>query len=76
MKPHCTAGDFEPIRAVTGTRSASTHPIPSPDTLTLPAVHDLITAAIAQAAVPLPPNGHGELIIQSIAAKQKPRRKP
>ena len=50
--------------------------IPSPDTLTLPDVHDLITAAIAQAAVPLPPNGHGELIIQSISAKQKPRRKP
>ena len=50
--------------------------IPSPSTLAQPAVHDLITAAIAQATVPPPPSGAGRLIIQSISAKQKPRRKP
>ena len=40
-----------------------------------PDVEALIAAAIDQARVPLPPNGRGKLIVRSVAAKQRPRRK-
>ena len=50
--------------------------IDSAETLAHPEVKALIAAAIAQARTPLPASGHGKLIIRSIAAKQKPRRKP
>jgi hypothetical protein len=43
--------------------------------LALPDVKALIDAAIAQAETPLPERGKGKLIIRSISAKQKPRRK-
>jgi hypothetical protein len=46
-----------------------------PATLAIPAVESLIRAAIAQAKTPLPTSGKGELIIKSISAKQRPRRK-
>jgi hypothetical protein len=48
----------------------------SPDVLERPEVEALITAAIAQARAPLRSVGHGKLIIRSIAAKQRPRRRP
>ena len=48
----------------------------SAKTLVLPEVEALIDAAIAQAKVPFPAKGKGKLIIRSISAKQKPRRKP
>lgn len=35
----------------------------------------LIRSAISQAAVPMPVSGGGELIIKSISAKQRPRKK-
>lgn len=41
-----------------------------------PEVEALITVAIAQAKSPLPAAGRGKLIIRSISAKQRPRRKP
>lgn len=44
-------------------------------TLAQPGVQALIRAAVAQARVPLPATGRGALVIQSISAKQRPRRK-
>jgi Domain of unknown function (DU1801) len=43
--------------------------------LALPAVAALVDAAIAQAKVPFQAKGKGKLIIRSISAKQRPRRK-
>ncbi len=48
--------------------------LPSPATLSEPAVRALIAAAIAQAKVPLPATGSSETIVKSISAKQRPRR--
>jgi hypothetical protein len=48
----------------------------SAKTLLVPDVNALINAAIAQAKTPFPTKGKGKLIIRSISAKQKPRRKP
>ena len=47
----------------------------SAKTLALPDVAALIDAAIAQAKNPFPAKGKGKLIIRSISAKQRPRRK-
>ena len=49
--------------------------LPSVEVLEQPAVAALIDAAVEQARAPLPNSGKGKLIIQSIAEKQKPRRK-
>ena len=49
--------------------------IESVGTLARPAVEELIAAAIAQAERALPSSGRGKLVIRSISAKQKPRRK-
>ena len=48
----------------------------SAKTLDRPEVADLMSAAIAQGRAPLPASGRGKLIIRSISAKQRPRRKP
>jgi hypothetical protein len=48
----------------------------SAKTLLVPDVDALINAAIAQAKTPFPTKGKGKLIIRSISAKQKHRRKP
>jgi Domain of unknown function (DU1801) len=50
--------------------------IDSPQVLERPAVKALVTAAIAQARVALPAAGRGKLIIRSVSAKQRPRKKP
>jgi hypothetical protein len=50
--------------------------IDSPQVLKRPEVEALIAAAVAQARVPFPAAGRGRLIIRSISAKQRPRRKP
>ena len=42
--------------------------------LARPEVEALVAAAIARAKTPLPATGRGKLIIQSISAKQRPRR--
>lgn len=49
--------------------------LPSAATLAQPAVAALIAAAVAQSRVPLPASGRGRLIIQSVSAKQRPRRR-
>ena len=41
-----------------------------------PDVSALIAAAIDQAKTPLPAKGQGRLVIRSVAAKQRPRRRP
>jgi len=41
-----------------------------------PEVEVLLAAAVAKAKAPLPASGGGKLIIRSISAKQRPRRKP
>ena len=41
-----------------------------------PDVEALIAAAIDQARTPLPADGRGRLFIRSVAAKQRPRRRP
>jgi hypothetical protein len=50
--------------------------VDSADLLADPDVEALVSAAIDRAKVPLPAKGRGRLIIRSIAAKQRPRRKP
>jgi len=47
----------------------------SAKTLDRPEIAALMNAAIAQGRAPLPATGGGKLIIRSISAKQKPRRK-
>jgi hypothetical protein len=49
--------------------------IESATVLARPEIDELIAAAIAQAERPLPNSGGGKLIIRSISAKQRPRRK-
>ncbi len=49
--------------------------LPTVAPLRQPGVLALIRAAIAQADPPLPTSGPGRLIIQSVSAKQRPRRK-
>ena len=44
-------------------------------TLAQPEIEALIAAAIAQGETPLPSAGKGKLIIRSISAKQRPRKK-
>ncbi len=50
--------------------------IDSPATIARQEVKELIRAAVTQGNVPLPPSGKGKLIIRSVSAKQRPRRKP
>ncbi len=50
--------------------------LPSADALDQPAVQTLLTAAAEHAQLPLPANGGGKLVIRSVSAKQRPRRKP
>jgi len=47
----------------------------SVETLSRPEVKELMNAAVAQADPPLPSSGGGHLIVRSVAAKQRPRRK-
>jgi hypothetical protein len=49
--------------------------IESAKTLSHPDVQALIDAAIAQTKTPFPEKGKGKLVIRSISAKQRPRRK-
>jgi Domain of unknown function (DU1801) len=47
----------------------------SVDVLTRPEVEALLAVAIARAKTPLPSRGRGRLIIRSVSAKQRPRRR-
>jgi len=44
-------------------------------TLSEPAVEAMIASALSAAKVPLPERGRGSLIVRSVSAKQRPRRK-
>jgi hypothetical protein len=44
--------------------------------LSRPEVKDLISAAVEQAKTPFAPRGGRQVIIRSVSAKQRPRRKP
>jgi hypothetical protein len=48
----------------------------SVDVLARPEVGALLATAIARARTPLPASGRGRLIIRSVSAKQRPRRRP
>lgn len=50
--------------------------LPSADVLTRPEVKALIAAAVAQSRTPFRRAGKPMLVIRSISAKQRPRRKP
>jgi hypothetical protein len=47
----------------------------SADVLARPEVEALIAAAVAQAKAPMATSGRGKLLIRSVSAKQRPRRK-
>jgi hypothetical protein len=49
--------------------------LPSAEVLEHPAVNRLLAKAAERAQTPLPASGHGELVIRSVSAKQRPRRK-
>jgi hypothetical protein len=50
--------------------------IGSPEVLARPEVEALIAAAVAKSKVPMASSGKRKLIIRSVSAKQRPRRKP
>jgi hypothetical protein len=49
--------------------------VPSPAVLSRPEVEALVAAAIARTRIPFPVQSGGKLIIRSVSAKQRPRRK-
>jgi len=49
--------------------------LPSVETLRSPGIRALIDEAVARARVPLPSHGQGELVIKSVSARQRPRRR-
>lgn len=66
----------DPMKRLTGAgKQVRSLRIESSGTLAEPDVEALITAALAQSKTPLPASGRGTLIIRSISAKQRPRRK-
>ena len=50
--------------------------LPKAEVLQQPAVQTLLAVAADKAKTPLPESGCGKLIIRSVSAKQRPRRKP
>jgi hypothetical protein len=67
----------DPLKVLLGSGSQTRFiRIDSPKALERREVRALLAAAIAQARVPFPAAGRGRLIIRSVSAKQRPRRKP
>ena len=67
----------DPTRILTGSGKQTRFiRLASATTLEKPEVAALLSVAANQAHVPLPRNGRGTLIIRSVSAKQRPRRKP
>ena len=65
----------DPSRLLQGAGGAVRHIVlHSPRDIDQPAVQALFKQALNQAKTPLPAKGKGELIIQSVSAKQRPRR--
>jgi hypothetical protein len=66
----------DPKRILTGSGNQTRFlRLESVEVLSRPEIEELIDAAIAQAKAPLPAKGRGKLIIRSVSAKQRPRRK-
>jgi len=71
------AGLPDPKRLLVGSgKQARFLRVESAGLLTHPDVETLVAAAIDRAKTPVPATGRGRLIIRSVAAKQRPRRKP
>jgi hypothetical protein len=66
--------DPEKLLSGSGKQTRSIH-LDSADVLARPGVEALIAAAIARAGKPLPVGGKGTLVIRSVSAKQRPRRR-
>jgi hypothetical protein len=74
--PYCGATLPDPHKLLLGSGSLNRFiRLDSAEVLARPEVEALIAAAIAQAKAPLPATGKGKLIIRSVSAKQRPRRK-
>ena len=50
--------------------------LPTAAVIKQPAIQTLLKRAAARAKTPLPASGRGKLIIRSVSARQRPRRKP
>lgn len=73
--PYCGSKLRDPHKLLQGSGSSNRFiRLPSAAALSRPEVVDLVDAAVALCK-PLPPHGKGEVIIRSISAKQRPRRK-
>jgi len=66
----------DPKKLLQGSGGARYILVESAKRLAAPEVKALITAAVAQATVPLPSQGRGKLIDRSAAQKQRAKRKP
>ncbi len=74
--PYCGARLPDPHKLLLGSGASNRFiRLPSAEILSRPEVEELIVAAIALGKAPLPESGRGKLIIRSISAKQRPRRK-
>jgi hypothetical protein len=75
--PYCGAKLPDPHKLLLGSGNQNRFiRLPSVATLARPEVNALIAAAVARAKTPLPAKGRGRLIIRSVSAKQRPRRRP
>ena len=74
--PYCGTSLPDPHKLLqgAGTRNRFIR-VPSAAAIERPEVKALITAAVGLAGAPLPQRGAGTLIIRSVSAKQRPRRK-
>ena len=50
-------------------------PVESAQTLSRPEVSGLLRAAVVRSVTPMPTTGDGKLVIRSVSAKQRPRKK-
>ena len=66
--------DPEGVLVGSGKQTRSIH-LESADELERPAIRALIRAAIARSALPFATSGGNTLVIRSVSAKQRPRRK-
>jgi hypothetical protein len=74
--PYCGATLPDPHKLLLGSGHQNRFiRLDSAGVLARPEVEALIAAAVGMAKMPLPTNGRGTLIIRSISAKQRPRRK-
>jgi hypothetical protein len=74
--PYCATRLPDPHKLLLGSGNQNRFiRLVSTETLARPEVQALIAAAVRQAKTPLPANGSGKLIIRSVSAKQRPRRK-